>query len=72
MKINIVVHDPILISEEGSKIYKTKITHPKLDGELSFVHGESNRDETLLTLTNSLMEDINEIIETVKQIKTKK
>jgi hypothetical protein len=67
LKINIVVHEPIIVNAEET-IFKTRITHPKLDGELYFFHSKNNRDQTLSVLSNSIMEDIDEIVETIKDI----
>ena len=55
MKVNLVLHDPIPTGETGSKIFMTKLTHPKLDGELSFYHGKNNRSETLDAITTNII-----------------
>ena len=68
MKVNLVLHDPIPTGETGSKIFMTKLTHPKLDGELSFYHGKNNRSETLDAITNNLMDDVNEAMVLAKEL----
>ena len=71
MKVNLIVSEPMTIGDIGTGVFKTMLTHPKLEGALYFIHGKSNREETLSVITNSLMEDINQIVETVKDL-TKK
>ena len=72
MKVNLVVSKPIQITNDiGDKVFKTTLTHPKLNGQLSFIHGETNRDETLMAVANSLSDDINEIMRSVEEL-TKK
>lgn len=64
-KINVMINDPVEVS---AGVFKTTITHPKLDGELSFIHGPSNRDQTLGAIQNSIVEDVKEIMETIKEM----
>ena len=69
MKINLNVGEAVRVTEGENEVYKTTITHPKLDGSLYFFHGKSNRGETLNSITNTLTDDIYEAIELVKQLK---
>lgn len=68
MKINVMVHTPVCVSSGEEGVFKTKITHPKLDGELFFFHGENNREQTLGVLCNSITEDISEIVKTIEDL----
>jgi hypothetical protein len=68
-KINVVVHDPVEVS---NGVYKTEITSPNLDGALSFIHGANNRDQTLGAIENSLVDDLTELTETLKGFVRKK
>lgn len=69
MKLNLIVSEPLPLGDIGSRIFKTMITHPKLEGALYFIHGENNRDETLGAITNSIIDDVNEILTTIKELK---
>ena len=69
MKINLYVNEPVQVTQGENEVYKTTLTHPKLEGSLYFFHGKSNRVETLSAVTNTLTDDINEAIELVKQLK---
>ena len=64
-KINVLISEPVEVSPG---VFKTFIMHPKLDGELSFVHGRNNRDQTLSVLQNSIVEDIKEIVEDIQNM----
>jgi hypothetical protein len=66
MKINVIVSEP---EELGNGVYRTSITHHLLDGELSFTHSTRNRDLTLGAITNSLADDVKEIIEKVQDLR---
>jgi hypothetical protein len=68
LKVNLLVSAPIVVSEG---VFKTVLTHPKLDGELSFFHGENNRFETLSAITNSLIDDINEALSKARELMKK-
>ena len=72
MKINLTVGQPIKISTDDNEIYKTELTHPRLEGQLSFFHGKNNRDEILVSLTSTMVEDVAEIIKNINSLTTKK
>jgi hypothetical protein len=67
MKVNLVVSEPKIVGEKDIGVYQTILTHPKLDGQLSFVHGKNNREQTLAALTNSIQEDIDEIFKIMSE-----
>lgn len=66
LKINVIVQEPVVVNVEET-IFKTRITHPSLDGELYFFHSKNNRDQTINVLSNSIMEDISEIVKTIEE-----
>lgn len=66
-KINVIIHEPILVTNGVDKVFKTRITHPNLEGELSFIHGENGREDILKIISNSIVEDLSEMIDLVKK-----
>ena len=57
-------------SEELSEgVFRTTLTHPLLDGKLTFLHSsEKNRDEMLKTLTSTWKDEASNIISLVGDI----
>jgi len=73
MKVNLTPGLPVMInSDENGEVYKTELTHPRLDGKLSFYHGKYNRDEILVSITSSMAEDVAEIIKNINSLTSKK
>lgn len=62
MKVNLNVGEPLEFSEG---IFRTEFTHPLLEGSLYFVHGASNRDQTLNAITSSMADDVNDIFKNI-------
>ena len=69
MKVNLTVSNPI---DLGEGVFKTELTHPRLDGVLSIVHGAKNRDVALDDIGISLTDDINVVVGMISQLRGKK
>lgn len=65
MKFNLNVEEPEQISDG---VFRTTLSHPLLEGKLSFIHGTTNRDQTLMSLTNSLVDDIKDLVTTFGEL----
>ena len=66
MKINLSVSEP---ENVGEGMYKTKFTHPLLEGELWFFHGKNNQGVTLGAIQPSLADDISEVVTSFNDLK---
>lgn len=57
------ISDPIELSPG---VFQTKLTHPKLQGELTFVHSQAvGRDETLRALDENIVGLVLDMVNTV-------
>lgn len=60
------ISDPV---ETEPGVFQTRLTHPKLKGELSFVHSaELGRDEILKALDENVIGHMFDLVKSVKEI----
>lgn len=62
----LVISEPEEISEG---VYQTSLTHPKLNGALTFVHSEKGgKDELLKALDQNIVGHVLNVVETIGEI----